>query len=71
MIDRAFRMMNVIQAIESEKRAASICLERLQTFADANKEYLSKVGSYFSAGHDVEFSFMFSSENVNPVNPVF
>jgi hypothetical protein len=36
-------MINVIHAIRTEKQASTICLERLQTFVDANGDYLSKV----------------------------
>ena len=36
-------MMNVLQAIRSEQRASSTCLQSLQKLVDTNDEYLSKV----------------------------
>jgi len=36
-------MNNVIHAIRSEKQLSTIYLQRLQTFLDANEDYLSKV----------------------------
>ena len=36
-------MMNVIDAIRAENRSSTQCLERLQTFVDANEDYLSRV----------------------------
>ncbi len=36
-------MISVIDAIRTEKRSSVQCLERLQTFFDANEDYSSKV----------------------------
>jgi hypothetical protein len=40
-------MNNVIHAICAEKQASVVYLQRLQTFFDANEDYLSKVGIDF------------------------
>ncbi|CAF0877101.1 unnamed protein product [Rotaria sordida] len=37
------RMNNIIHAIRTEKQASLVYLQRLQTFFDANKDYLSKI----------------------------
>ncbi|CAF1427235.1 unnamed protein product [Rotaria magnacalcarata] len=37
------RMNNVIHAIRSEKQASLVYLQRIQTFVDENKDYLSKI----------------------------
>ncbi len=42
-IFKKFSMINVIHAIRTEKQASTVYLQQIQTFIEANKDYLSKV----------------------------